>query len=156
MSSVEIEERLETSQTAQEAVFGYYWAPASLNTIYEWHILDEPSYTEECWEQVKKASEDRIPRPIDEACEYPRFPIDKLANAYLEKKAPDVVKMLELMNIGLDPLTEIIAWAKENDIDDPEQKAIRYLETYSDRYRNWMPDDNYINVQRKVRERRGY
>ena len=138
----DLEELLENAQAARQPVFGYYWAPASLNAIYDWQILEEPPYTEECWEQVRLASEDKIPRPIDRACEYPHFAIDKIVHADLRKKAPDVVKMLERMDIGLDPLTEIIAWAKRKDISDPEQKAIRYLETYSDRYLNWMPDDN--------------
>ena len=141
---------------ARQPVFGYYWAPASLNAIYDWHILEEPAYSDECWEQVKLASEDKIPRPIDQACEYPSFAIDKIVHAGIRKKAPDVTKMLERMDIGLDPLNEIIAWAKQNNIDDPEQMAIRYLETFPDRYRNWMPDDNYIKVQKQVRERRGY
>ena len=152
----DLEDLLEEAQVARQPVFGYYWAPASLNAIYDWHILEEPAYSDECWEQVKLASEDKIPRPIDQACEYPSFAIDKIVHAGIRKKAPDVTKMLERMDIGLDPLNEIIAWAKQNNIDDPEQMAIRYLETFPDRYRNWMPDDNYIKVQKQVRERRGY
>jgi len=152
----ELEEWLEAAQESRQPVFSYYWKPAKLNAIYEWQILEEPAYTEECWDQVRLASEDKIPRPIAQACEYPDFPIDKLAHAGLRKKAPDVTKMLERMDMGLEPLAEIIGWAKENGIDDVEQMAIRYLETHADRYRSWMPDENYIKVQKKVRERRGY
>ena len=152
----ELEDLLENAQKLEQPVFGYYWEPAKLNEAYDWQILEEPAYTEQCWEQVKLASEDKIPRPIDEACEYPRFAIDKLAHIGLVGKAPDVVMMLRLMDIGLEQITEVINWAKQDDISDPEQMAIRYLDTNSEQYRNWMPDDNYIKVQRKVRERRGY
>ena len=64
--------------------------------------------------------------------------------------------MLRRMDVGLAAITEVINWANDNNISDPEQMAIRYLETYQDRYRNWMPDENYIKVQKKVRERRGF
>lgn len=152
----DLETRLENAQKTKQPVFGYYWEPAKLNAAYDWHILEEPIYSDECWDQVRLASEDKIPRPIEAACEYPRSAIDKIAHIGLAEKAPDVVRMLERMNVGLDPITDIINWAKENNINDPEQMAIRYLETYQDRYRDWMPDDNYIKVQKKVRERRGY
>ena len=48
----ELEVLLEKAQVARQPVFGYYWEPASLNAIYDWHVLEEPAYSEECWEQV--------------------------------------------------------------------------------------------------------
>jgi len=151
-----LEVLLENAQVREEPVFGYYWEPAKLNEKWAWHILEEPIYSDDCWEQVRLASQDKIPRPIDAACEYPRSAIDKLANIKLSEKAPDVVKMLRRMNVGLEPIGEILKWATENNVTDPEQMAIRYLETYQTRYREWMKDENYIKVQKKVRERRGY
>jgi ABC-type proline/glycine betaine transport system substrate-binding protein len=124
--------------------------------MYQWHILKEPPYDEGIWEKIKAASEDKIPRPIEEACAYPYFAIDKLVHADLVKKAPDVVDMLRNMNVGLEPLKQTLAWAKENSVSDPEQLAAWYLENYQERYRTWIPEEIYMNVQRAVRERRGY
>ena len=147
---------LENAQRRQETVFGYYWDPTALMGMYDWHILKEPQYDEGIWEKGKAASEEKIPRPIEEACAYPYFAIDKLVHAGLENKAPDVVDMLRNMNVGLEPLKQTLAWAKENNISDPEQMAAWYLENNQEKYRTWMPDENYIGVQKKVRERRGY
>lgn len=152
----DLEVRLENAQIARQPIFSYYWEPASLNEAYDWLVLEEPVYEEECWDKISRASFDEIPRPIDAACEYPRFAIDKIANADFVKKAPELADMFRRMNIGLEPLTEVINWAKENGITDPEQIAIRYLENNTDQYRNWMPDENYINVQKKVRGLRNY
>lgn len=147
---------LEDAQRRQQPVFGYYWDPTALMAMYNWHILKEPPYDEGCWEKVKAAGEDMIPRPIDEACAYPYFAIDKLVHVGLERKASDVVSMLRNMNVGLEPLKKTLAWAKENDISDPEQLAAWYLENYRERYQTWMPEENYVRVQKAVRERRGY
>ena len=73
----DLEVRLENAQRTKQPVFAYYWEPAKLNAAYDWHVLEEPIYSDECWDQVRLASEDKIPRPIDEACEYPRFAIAK-------------------------------------------------------------------------------
>jgi glycine betaine/proline transport system substrate-binding protein len=147
---------LEDAQKNRQPIFGYYWDPAALMGMYDWHVLQEPPYVESVWEKVKAASEDKIPRPINEACAYPYFAIDKLIHQDLEKTAPEIVEMLKNMNVGLIPLKKTLAWAKENNIGDPEQMAAWYLENYPDRYRSWVPQDIYMNVQKAVRERRGY
>ena len=152
----DLEERLKSAMLAGQPIFSYYWEPAKLNKAYDWYILEEPAYDEKCWEQVRLASEDVIPRPIDAACEYPSVPIEKIVHHGLREKAPEIVEMITQMNIGFDPLAEVIHWAWENNVTDAEQIAIRYLEDNADRYREWMPDENYQKVQRQVRERRGY
>jgi len=43
------------AQEKNEPVFGYYWAPTSLMGAFDWHVLEEPPYTEACWEEVVKA-----------------------------------------------------------------------------------------------------
>ena len=92
---------------------------------YDWHILEEPPYTEECWAQVSAARQDSAMRPIDQACQYPDFPIDKLVHTGLLKKAPDLVEMLRVMNVGLEPLNETLAWASVNgQQNDWEQAAL--------------------------------
>ena len=129
---------LAAGQERRQPVFGYHWSPTALVGAYEWHALDEPAYSEACWERIISASDGGGPAP-DEACAYQSVPIDALAQSGLQNKAPDIVEMLQKLNVGLGPLNETLAWALEHDIDDDwERAAVHYLRTYQDRWRTWV------------------
>ena len=61
---------LSEPQENNQPVFGYYWAPASLMGAFDWWILEEPAYTDNCWDQILEARDDASLRPIDTACAY--------------------------------------------------------------------------------------
>ena len=135
-SATALTEVLENAQKMSQPVFGYSWEPSPLAAAYDWHVLAEPPYTAECWDNVISASEDGGLRPIDEACAYENLPIDKLAYAGLPEKAPEVVEMLREMVVGLDPLNETMAWSSRNHVQNWEDAAIYYLQNYEERWRS--------------------
>ena len=143
---------LATAQRNHRPVFGYYWTPAALMGAYNWHILEEPPYTDECWKDIMTVVEDERLRPIDEACAYQTLPVDKVAHKGLLKKAPDVVEMLRKMVVGLEPLNRTLAWAKENEVQEYEKAAIYYLQNYEDRWKNWVTLDAYEKIKRALEE----
>ncbi|MFQ5872905.1 MAG: glycine betaine ABC transporter substrate-binding protein [Dehalococcoidia bacterium] len=147
-----LEAALSKPQERHQPVFGYYWAPNALMGGYEWHILEEPPYTAACWERVLAASDDKSPRPVDQACAYETLPIEKVAHKGLLKKAPDVVEMLEKMNVGLEALNETLAWADENDVQEWERAAIYYLENYEDRWKAWVAPEAYERIKKALEE----
>ena len=149
-----LEAALARSQERHQPVFGYYWAPTALMGVYDWHILEEPTNTAQCWEKVIAASEDVSLRPIDQACAYETTPIDKIAHKGLLEKAPDVVEMLKKMMVGLEPLNDTLAWASENDVQDWERAAVYYLQTYQDRWRTWVTQDAYEKIEEALEEAR--
>ena len=62
--------------------------------------------------------------------------------------ADDVVELLEKMDLGLDPISDAMAWATENEIQDEwDRVAVYYLETYEDRWTAWMPEDKVQMVK---------
>ena len=123
-----------------QPVFGYYWAPTALMGAYDWHILEEPGYTEECWAEVIIGRDDPSYTPV-EACAYETLPITKGINSAMLTKAPDIVVLLSRMNVGLQPINVTAAWAIEADIQgDWEKAAIYYLENYEDRWTSWVPE----------------
>ena len=138
-----------------DPVFGYYWAPTALMGRFDWQIIEEPTYTDECWAEVAIGQNDKDYVPA-EACAYETLPIDKGINRGMLKKAPDVVQMMNRMNVGLQPINVTAAWAIEADIQGEwEKAAIYYLENYEERcglavsndLRNWeilTPDDPCI------------
>lgn len=151
-SPAALEAALARPQMNRQPVFGYYWAPTALMGAYDWYILEEPPYTDQCWEKVTAAREDKSLRPIDQACAYEGSPIDKIAYAGLVKKAPDVVEMLRKMVVGLEPLNETLAWASENDVQDWEEAAIYYLQNYEDRWKTWVTTEAYERIKEALEE----
>ncbi|TKJ29497.1 MAG: hypothetical protein CEE40_08335 [Chloroflexi bacterium B3_Chlor] len=150
-----LETVLERAQRMRQPVFGYYWAPTWLMGAYDWHILEEPPYTPECWEQITAAVEDESQRPLDQACAYADVAIDKVAHRGLLQKAPDVAEMLRRMFVGLEPLNDTLAWARQNDVNDWEEAAIYYLQIHEDRWKTWVTPEAYKNIKEALLEASG-
>ena len=149
-SGTALENALATSQERGQPVFGYYWAPTSLMGSYEWHILEEPEYSDECWDRIAAATGDASLRPVEQACAYQNPAIDKIAHAGLKRKAPAVVEMLERMVVGLGPLNETLAWADENDVEDWRSAAIHYLQRYEDRWSDWVTPKAHDRIKKAL------
>ena len=140
------------AQLRNEPVFGYYWAPTALMGRYEWTILEEPPYTEACWEEVTKGRDDASYTPTM-ACAYFDRPVGKGINSGLREKAPDIVEMLEKMDMGVAAINKTAAWASDNDIQgDWEQAAVYFLQNYEDRWTSWMPSENADKVKEALAE----
>ena len=144
---------LASAQDRREPVVGYYRAPTALMGAYDWQVLEEPAYSDECWQRVIAAARGEGASP-DEACAYETLPIDALAHAGLKQKAPDVFEMVRNMNVGLEPLNQTLAWAVENAIgDDWEQAAVHYLRTYVERWQSWVTPEALQRINRALVER---
>ena len=153
----ELESILNIAQAKRNPVFGYYWAPTPLKRQYDWYALEEPGYSKGCWDSVSAAVTDPGLRPIDQSCEYPDPGIQILAYSGLDEKAPDVAGLLRNMIVGLEPLEETAEWARTAQIQEWEEAAVHYLNTYEDRWKSWMPRGNFGKVFRCLRllEREG-
>ena len=143
---------LARAQENRQPVFSYYWAPNALLGAFDWHILEEPPYTHECWENITAASRDQSLRPVDQACAYENVPIDKLAHKGLLRKAPDVTEMLKKMVVGLEPLNDTLAWADKSEVTDSQKIATYYLQTYEDRWRSWVTPEAYEKIRKALEE----
>ena len=140
------------AQLRNEPVFGYYWAPTALMGKYEWYVIEEPAYTTACWEEVIKGRDDASYMPT-EACAYEDNPIGKGINSGLRGKAPDIVEMLGKMDMGVEVINKVAAWASDNDIKgDWEKAAIYFLQTYEDKWTSWMPQENVDRVEEALTE----
>ena len=143
---------LTTAQEKRQAVLGYHWEPTIVMGAYEWHVLEEPAYTDACWQRVTAASVDDGLRPIDQACAYETVPIEKLARKDLLNKAPDVVEMLRTMTVGNEPLSVTLAWGEQNDVADTAQLANYYLLNYEDRWQTWVTPEAFELVKQALQD----
>lgn len=150
-SNAAAEDALISAQRQERPVFGFLWSP-SATASFDWHVLEEPEHSEQCWDAVTAAANGTGDVPA-EACEYQSLPIDSLAHAGLDSKAPDVFAMLVKMNVGSEPLNETLAWATEQGIEDWNLAAIHYLETHDDRWRSWVTPEAARRIDDALAER---
>lgn len=131
-----------------QPVFGYYWAPTSIYGAYDWYIVKEPAYTEECWNEVLKGRDDQDYTPR-QACAYATQPTLVVASKrFAQEGPPDLLDFFKKINVGTAQVSQTAVWAVENDIQgDWGKAAIYYLRTYEDRWKTWMPEENYKKVK---------
>jgi len=149
-SSAALEAALVRAQRNRNPVFSYYWGPNALMEAYDWHILEEPPYTDECWQQITAAVKDKSLRPLSRSCSYQTVPVDKVAHSDLLEKAPDLVEMLKRMEFGLKPLNKTLAWVKEDDARDWNDAAIYYLRNYEDRWKTWVTPEACERIEKAL------
>ncbi|MDD5037759.1 MAG: glycine betaine ABC transporter substrate-binding protein [Dehalococcoidales bacterium] len=139
-------------QKQHQPVFGYYWAPTSLMGMFDWYILEEPEYNDEVWAQILAAIEDPTLRPLDEACAYPDQAIPIIVHKGLRAKAPDVVAMLEKLNVGIERCNKTLAWAEENEVRDWEKAAVWFLREYDSHWQTWVTPEAYNKIKEALDE----
>ncbi|MDP6126814.1 MAG: glycine betaine ABC transporter substrate-binding protein [Dehalococcoidales bacterium] len=145
-----LEASLAGAQIKHNPVFGYYWAPTALMGMYDWYILEEPAFDKDKFENILAAIEDESLRPLDEAVAYEAVsPLNSIWGG-LRDKAPEVVPVIDKMNIGLEQVNKAAAWVKTNEVQDWEKAAVWYLREYDSRWKGWVSGDAYTKIKKYV------
>jgi len=147
-----MEAALSGAQKKKEPVFGYYWAPTAIMGMYDWYILEEPEYNKELWAKIVAAKDDPSLRPLSEACAYETLPVDKGIWSGFNDKAPELIPVLEKMNIGLEPINKTAAWANENEVQEWNLAAHYYLKNFEARWKTWVSDEAYNKIKAALEE----
>ena len=152
-SAAALKAALVGAQLKNEPVVGYYWAPTDVMGNYDWHILEEPVYTDACWEVLSAAQNDATLRPVDEACAYETIPVETLISGTLEELAPDIVDFLTKMNSGLAPLSETLGWADTNEVSDLlGDGAVYYIDNNRSLVQSWVTSDAWEKIEKALDE----
>lgn len=116
---------------------GYYWEPTWVTGKYELIRLEEPAYTDACWES-------------DKACAYPPSQVLVAANAELEAMAPEVVDFLKKYDTTLEQTAAALAYM-EDEKAEPADAAVWFLRTYRD-WEQWVPAEVRDRVNAALEE----
>ena len=124
-----------------DPILAYYWEPTWLLGVYDMVQLEEPEYTDECWDEVSAYVNDTI--TLDEVtenagCAYETLGIHKGIHKSLKERAPEVVAFLEKMDVGTEPLNKTAAYMTTDEVE-ADEAALWYLENYTDRWHGWVP-----------------
>ncbi len=141
-----LEATLKRALTMRLPIEGSYWSPGALVAGDEWLVLREPAYTAACQRGLEAAVAGG--ERATEGCGYPLASVDALARAGLAERAPEAVDLVRRMNLGVDEVTETLAWADVEGLrEDWERAAIHYLAMHGEHWREWVTPEAYERVQ---------
>ncbi len=135
------------AQKKGDPVFGYYWAPTAIMGAFDWYVLEEPPYNEAVWEKITAARTDKSLRPLAEACAYEVLPVNKGIHPQLRDKAPELVDVMDKMEMGLDAVNKLASWSLENEVQDYTLTAVYYLENWESTWQTWVTEDAYKKIK---------
>lgn len=146
-SGAALDTSLLTAYEQGDPWLGYYWGPSWVFGQLDLTMLEEPEYTDECWDGIQEAlEEDEVP---DEACAYPAVPVHIGVTDEFYNAAPDVVAMLEEFEMTMDDVSEILAYMLDEDVD-ADEGAMWFLRERTDLWHDWVPDEVIDDVEAAV------
>ena len=129
---------LEAAYGRGDAWIGYLWGPTKPSAELDLYILEEPPYSDECWESGK-------------GCAYPTAEIKIAVHETLIERAPELVQFFRRWDFTAASHIETEAWMTENN-ETSDAAALYYLENFSDIWEQYVPDDVAARVHEALAE----
>jgi len=119
---------LQGAYEQQEPWLGYMWGTADPALVLDLVRLEEPAYSEECWETTK-------------ACGYQDATILIAAHPFAVENAPDVMEFLGNWGFNIELYKSVARHIAANDGIENREAAIWWLQGNEDIWSTWVPDD---------------
>lgn len=113
-----------------EPWFGYYWEPTSIMGSLDMTMLDEPEYTDACWDEDDG----------DYGCAFPAVLVRIAINHELADTAPEFVEFLRNYETELSHTNEALAFMEDSG-GTPDDAAKWFLTEYEALWTPWVPAD---------------
>lgn len=110
---------------------GYYWGPTWIFAMLDLTALEEPEYTDECWETIFEGNV---------GCAYPIMYLNIATNPEFAEQAPEVIDFLEKWELQDDHVSEFLLKMQQENLDHDEV-ALWFLKEYEDLWSTWLPED---------------
>lgn len=118
---------LQASYDRGDPWLGYIWGPTEPTATLDLYRLEEPEWTQECWDG-------------DKGCAYPASEVRIAVNTELVDRAPDVIEFLRAWDYSANEQVGTEIWMGQNDAA-PEEGAMYYLRTFRDVWSQFVPAD---------------
>lgn len=137
-SNAALDTSLLTAYNQGEPWLGYMWTPTWIAGQLDLTLIEEPEYTDECWEEVQAAVEEE--RTPETSCAWPVTEAVIAATTGFSEEAPDITQFLEQFNTNETHISAALSYMAENEVD-ADAAALWFLEEYEDLWTGWVPDD---------------
>ena len=129
---------METAYLRGEPWFGYYWEPTWLMGRLDMVRLEEPEYTEACWEHMMAHLD--TPEQAEVACAYPANTAAIAVGASFYADAGDaILDFLGSVRVPADVISDLLAHMQETG-DDPLGAARTFLAERRDAWTHWVDE----------------
>ncbi len=118
----------------EEPWLGYQWGTNDPALILDLVRLEEPAYSDACWNSNK-------------ACGYQDATILIAVNPNLPGEAPEVVEMLRNWDFNIDIYKGVARWQGENPDADVKATALWWLNNNADIWGGWVTDEAAEGIQ---------
>ena len=122
---------LQSAYEQGEPWIGYLWAPSWVFAQLDLTQIEEPEYSDECWEDIQGG---------EEACAFPIVRVNVVVNPDFAEGAPEVVEFLENYTSTMDETSEVLLYISDNETT-ADEAALWWLEEYEDTWTEWVPED---------------
>lgn len=137
---------MESAYLQGEPWFGYYWTPTWILGELDMVQLEEPEYTDECWDHLINNLDD--PR---EACAYPASVVKIAASGqFVEEADQEIIDFLGEYELTSQLVSDMLAYMERNDAF-PDEGAAYFLETHQDLWTEWVSEEVAERVQASLR-----
>jgi glycine betaine/proline transport system substrate-binding protein len=133
-----LEAAFENAQLKRIPIFGYYWNPNAMMALYQWQILEEPSYSPDVWADILAAEKDPSRRPLENACEYEASSGHKLVHHKLVDRAPEVIEVLRRLHLDTNILNELLMRSRLSDAESWPDIARYFFHRYPEVWHTWV------------------
>lgn len=106
---------------------GYMWSPTVVAGRYDLYVLEEPEWTQACWDD-------------DKGCSYPPPDVNVITHSSLGQRAPEIVEFLRKWDFNAATDSKVEAWMADNNAT-PEAGALYYLRNFRDAWSTFVPSD---------------
>lgn len=122
---------LQSAYQRGDAWIGYLWMPSWVAAQLDLTMVEEPEYTDDCWDQIMSG---------EEACAFPNVRVNVVANPRFAAAAPEVIEFLENYESTMDETSEVLLYMVDTD-STAEEAAIWWLQENEETWTSWVPDD---------------
>jgi glycine betaine/proline transport system substrate-binding protein len=121
-----------TAYEQGEPWLGYLWEPHWITAQLDMTLIQEPEYTDECWEVIYEG---------EVGCQFPNGTVHVAANADFVENAPEeVIEFLRNYETSTDLTANTMLYMQEQETDEGEA-ALWFLREHEDVWTEWVPED---------------
>lgn len=125
---------------------GYYWAPTWIFALLDLTQIEEPEYTDECWDQIFTG---------EVGCAYPSVKVHVAVTDEFAEAAPDAIEFLDNYESTMDDTNDVLFYIHDNEAT-ADQAAIWWLENNEDIWTEWATDEAVEGVQEALEAGEGF
>ncbi len=130
-----------------EPWFGYYWEPTWVLGKLDMLRLEEPAYSDACWEHMIAMIEAETPERAEIACAYPASTtLVGLGARFKDEAAPEIKAFLSAMAMSSAEVNELLAFMQDTGAS-AMTTATHFLEARPELWSTWLDEETTARVQ---------